>query len=284
MVDETPPAHRVTLSMTSVRHEVKHKTGGCYDALAMVKRVSRRRQEPGRVVAYRRVSTTDQAASGLGLDAQLREITAYATRHGLTVATVFTDEGVSGAAPLTERKALLAALQALGPGDTLLVAKLDRLSRGEPLEQAIIDELVARRRAKVVSTSGEGTAGDGPTETLMRGMLQLFARFERDLIRARTTAALQAKKARGERVGTLPYGQTETERRVLAAIEKYRATGLSLQGTADALNRHGFTTRTGSPWRPQYVASILATQRGTRQASVTKGRRAVAAALALAGV
>lgn len=225
-----------------------------------------------RAIAYRRVSTGDQVTSGLGLEAQTRAIDEHAKRHGLLVVERFSDEGVSGGRPLTDRPQLLAAIQALGDGDTLLVARLDRLSRGEALEQAVIDELVERRGARIISCSGEGTAGDSPTDTFVRHLLRLVARFGRDLIRARTKAALAAKKARGERVGALPYGQTDDERRVLNLIRTQRAGGASLKEAADALNAHGLTTRRGTPWRPQYVASLLKTASGAAR-PVPSGRR-----------
>ena len=238
----------------------------------------------GRAIGYVRVSTTEQVASGLGLDAQRHSLNAYASRQGWTLAAIHADEGQSGAAPLNERAGLLSAVQSLAPGDTLIVAKLDRLSRGDAIEAAIIEELIDRRRARVLSAAGEGTEHqDDPSAQLQRSIVQMFASYERGMIAARTRAALAAKKARGERVGTEPYGRTDAERRAVAVIEECRAAGYSHRETAEELNRQGFTTRRGSAWRWEYVRSIERTRAGQprRAASTSPRRKSHAAALAI---
>lgn len=237
----------------------------------------------GRVITYRRVSTGEQAASGLGLEAQTMALEAYAGRHGLQIASSFADEGVSGSAALGDRLGLLAALNALQAGDVLLVARLDRLSRGDVLEAAMLEEMVGRRGARIVSCQGEGTEGeDSPTQLLTRRLLQLVSHYERGLISARTRAALAAKRARGERVGAERYGRDDHERHILATIQDCRAAGYSLRESATELNRRGFRTRRGGEWRGQLVASLLATVHGTRRARpVRSAGHAIAAALTL---
>lgn len=141
------------------------------------------------------MSTSEQAGSGLGLEAQGSAIAASAGRLGLTVAATFTDAGVSGGLPLEQRPALLAAMDALSKGDTLVVAKRDRLGR-DVLNVALIERLAARKGARIVSAAGEGSEDDGPTSILMRQIIDSFAQYERALIRARTKAALSAKRAR----------------------------------------------------------------------------------------
>ena len=85
-----------------------------------------------------------------------------------------------------------------------------------------------------------------------------------------TRLALRSKCARGERAGTEPYGYRvngdgrtlhpfEPERQILMVIAECRSAGMSERKTADELTRRGFTTRTGSPWRHQYVRSLLRT-------------------------
>jgi len=97
----------------------------------------------------------------------------------------------------------------------------------------------------------------------MRGMLDLFAAYERDLIRARTRAALQAKRARGERVsGRAPVGfrfrdghvvSNEAERVVLAKAQALRAKGLSVRRVADMLNADGG----GRTWHVTTLRRVL---------------------------
>ena len=221
-----------------------------------------------RAIGYRRVSTADQAGSGLGLDAQQTAIAAAAARLGLPLGDTFTDAGVSGGLALEQRPALLAALDALGRGDVLIVAKRDRLGR-DVLNVAMLARLVERKGARILSAAGEGTDDDGPTSVLMRQIVDCFAQYERAIIRARTKAALAAKRARGERVGKIPFGyqlagdgqQLEpcaVEQRALGIIRACRAAGYTLRAIADELNRQSVTTRRGGAWRHQYVAGLLA--------------------------
>jgi DNA invertase Pin-like site-specific DNA recombinase len=222
----------------------------------------------GRAIGYRRVSTAEQVGSTLGLDAQQHAIDATAARLGLTVAATFTDAGVSGGLPLEQRPALLAALDALHRGDVLIVAKRDRLGR-DVLNVAMLERLTERKGARIVSSAGEGTDDDGPTSVLMRQIIDSFAQYERAIIRARTRAALAAKKVRGQRVGGVPFGfQVDTdgrsliphaaEQRAIALIVELRATGATFRAIADVLNARGFRSRTGRPWSWQSVQARTA--------------------------
>ena len=219
-----------------------------------------------RAIGYRRISPAGQAGSGLGLEAQQTAITAAAARLGLPLGDTFTDARVSGGLSLEQRPALLAALDALGRGDVLIVAKRDRLGR-DVLNVAMLARLVERKGARILSAAGEGTEDDGPTSVLMRQIVDCFAQYERAIIRARTTAALAAKKARGERVGGIPFGfqvgadgrtlePHAGEQRTLGVLRALRASGATLRAVADELNRQGFRTRSGAAWRHQYVATL----------------------------
>jgi DNA invertase Pin-like site-specific DNA recombinase len=218
-------------------------------------------------IGYLRVSTDDQAESGLGLEAQRASITAAAARLHLSLTRVVIEAGVSGALALTERPALLDAVSALGRGEVLLVAKRDRLGR-DVLEVALIEKSIAARGARVVSAAGEGTDNDEPNSLLMRRLMDSFAEYERLVIRARTKAALAAKRARGERIGNLPFGvqlaedevhlePAPVEQRLLARIRALRDQGLTTRQIAADLNAEGHRTRRGTAWRFQYVARNL---------------------------
>lgn len=217
---------------------------------------------------YLRVSTDGQADSGLGLDAQRSAIAAAAARHQLTVAEYFTDAGLSGALELANRPGLFAAVNALKRGDVLIVAKRDRLGR-DVIAVAMLERLTTRKGARILSAAGEGTEGDDASSMLQRRILDAFAEYERLIIGQRTRAALQAKRARGQRAGNLPYGFTlnadgstldvrADEQRVLSLLRELIAAGFTLREVAAELNRQGFRTRCGSAWRHQYVANLAA--------------------------
>jgi len=215
-------------------------------------------------IAYLRVSTQGQAESGAGLDAQYSSCVAYAERQGAQVAGCYRDEGVSGAYGLDKRPALLEAIDTLKKGDTLLVAKRDRLGR-DPIHVAMIERAIERKQARIVSAAGEGTEANDPASILMRRMIDAFAEYERLIIGARTKAALQAKKARGERVGHVPFGyqvneanqlsECPQEQWILAEINILRASGLSLREIADELNVRGIYNR-GNKWNHVAVKRV----------------------------
>ncbi len=212
-------------------------------------------------IAYLRVSTASQAESGAGLDAQLDAC----TRGAGSLAGVYREEGVSGKTGLDKRPALLEAIAELEKGDTLIVAKRDRLGR-DPLVVAMIEATIARKGARIVSAAGERTDSDSPTDILMRRMVDAFAEYERLIIGARTKAALQAKKARGERTGSIPYGfrcndgvclvKDELEQAAIVVIKEMNDKGLSLRNIAMRLEKLGYLPR-GKAWHPQSISNIL---------------------------
>jgi DNA invertase Pin-like site-specific DNA recombinase len=217
---------------------------------------------------YLRVSTGEQADSGAGLNAQADACQAFAQAQGMIVGGTYSDAGVSGAAGLDKRPGLLEALAELGRGGVLIVAKRDRLGR-DAIVLAMIEAAVSRKGARVVSAAGEGTESDEPTAILMRRMIDAFSEFERHVIKARTKAALQAKRRRGERVGELPYGFTleadgrtltpdAAEQAVIGKIHELRGEGHTLRSIAAELTRQGIlTTKGNATWTHQAVASIL---------------------------
>ena len=212
-------------------------------------------------IAYLRVSTDQQTQSGAGLDAQHDACLRVAGE----LAGVYRDEGVSGKTGLDKRPALLEAIAELGKGDVLIVAKRDRLGR-DPLVVAMIESAVQRKGARIVSAAGEGTDSDSPTDVLMRRMVDAFAEYERLIIGARTKAALQAKKARCERTGSIPYGfrcddgvnlvKDELEQAAIVVIKEMNIKGLSLRNIASRLEKLGYLPR-GKAWHPQSISNIL---------------------------
>src|SRR5204862_6543407 len=123
------------------------------------------------------------------------------------------------------RPGLLAAIDAVrahGAG-VLVVAKRDRLAR-DGLTAALVERLCEREAAGIQAADGAGN-GEGPEAQLLRGIVDLFAQYERAVIRARTKAALAVKKARGERTGGVPLGRVATCGRRVAVPEGGRAGG-----------------------------------------------------------
>lgn len=206
-----------------------------------------------KAIAYLRTSTDEQRH---GSAAQAAAIRGWATRAGVEVVATFEGAGISGGAKLDRRAALLGAVEALGVhgAGVLVVAKRDRLAR-DTLTAATVDRMVTRKGAAIVSADGIGN-GATPEAVLARRMADAFAEYERALIGARTKAALAVKKARGQRVGTVPYGwsvdgdgvhlvENVDEQRTIKAVKALRGEGLSHRKIAARLNDMGIRTRRG---------------------------------------
>lgn len=223
--------------------------------------------EATRVVGYIRVSTDDQ---NLGPDAQRAALQTWCDGNGAILVAVYEDHGLSGAAPLDKRPGLLTALDALPDHSAtiLLVAKRDRLAR-DVVVAAMVERLAERQGARVFTADGTANL-EGPEGMLMRGIVDLFAQYERAIIRTRTRAALLVKRERGEYTGgDTPYGfklsedggrlvPVSQEQDVLKAAQTLREQGLSLRAVATELQEMGYVNRRGRRFDPRQVSRMLA--------------------------
>lgn len=213
------------------------------------------------------MSTQGQAESGLGLDAQRAAILGYASSSGRFLAQLFEDAAVSGAAGLSDRPGLTALLVELRRGDVVVVAKRDRIAR-DVLLARLIEAAIEKKGARLVSAAGEGS-GDEPGDRLLRTILDAFAEFERDQIKARTKAALNVKRGRGQRIsGNVPYGyylgedgvhlqEHPHEQAMLKLAHELRQGGRSLREIARELFAQGFLSRKGGPFEASQIKRML---------------------------
>jgi DNA invertase Pin-like site-specific DNA recombinase len=138
------------------------------------------------IIGYARVSTDGQT-----LDAQQSALAAAGAER------VFAEK-VSGA--ISERKALARAIAACGPGDVLLVTRLDRLARSTRDLLNVLDA-VGKACAGFRSLADAWADTTTPHGRLMLTVLGGLAEFERELIRARTDEGRKRAQARGVRFG-----------------------------------------------------------------------------------
>ena len=164
-----------------------------------------------RIIAYERVSTARQGASGLGIEAQRQAIEGYAAARGSAILARFT-EVESGRNP--DRPELAKALHlAKVTGATLVIAKLDRLSRNAAFLLTLRDSGV--RFAAV----------DLPeANDLTVGIMALVAQQEREAISRRTKEALAVARSRGVRLGN-PNGAAALRRAGKGAVALRAAAG-----------------------------------------------------------
>ena len=208
-------------------------------------------------IAVLRVSTERQAKSGNGLSAQKKNIERFALENNLHIISWYSDEGISGSAPLEHREGLLKALTELKKGMVLLVHKIDRLSR-DLMTTLMVEKMISQKGGRLLSASNEGTGSNNPADVLMRRMLSCFSEFEKNLISARTKAALQARKADGYRVGTVPFGfdvgeenklvENASEQETLKFVASRRLIKETWRSIACELNEREMLNRAGRYW------------------------------------
>lgn len=218
--------------------------------------MNRRKNQPGDpavVVAYIRVSTDEQVESGAGIGAQRAAINSEVERRGWVLLETFTDAGVSGKS-IAGRPALAEALATIesGAAGTLMVSKLDRLSRSL-LDFASLMKRAQDRRWNLVALD-LGIDLSTPAGEFLASVMASAAQWERRIISQRTKDALAAKKATGVRIGRASQLPTETRRRL---VER-RAQGHSLRKIADDLNADRVATGQGAPrWHASSVRAAL---------------------------
>jgi DNA invertase Pin-like site-specific DNA recombinase len=208
---------------------------------------------PLRLAAYLRVSTSEQACSGAGIEAQRQAIEAACEQRGYELVEVLEDAGWS--AKDLNRPGITEALSMLedGTADGLIVAKLDRLSRSL-LDFAQLMES-ARTKGWTLIVLDLGLDLSTPSGELLASVLATFAQFERRLIGQRTKDALAVKRSQGVTLGRPRMLDPATVDRIVAE----RLAGRSLAAIAQGLTDDGVPTATGksSRWWPNTVRGIL---------------------------
>ena len=203
-------------------------------------------------VAYYRVSTDRQGRSGLGLDAQREAVARYLASVGGQLVGEHTEIETGKRNDRPELAKALAVCRKRR-GARLVIAKLDRLSRNVAFIATMMDSNV------------EFVACDNPHATrLTLHILAAVAEHEREMISARTKAALAAAKARGKALGR--YG-AETLAPAHKAAAQARAeelrpiltelAGRSTRTIAAELTARGIPTPRGGRWQAQSVANVL---------------------------
>lgn len=237
-------------------------------------------------ISYKRVSTDKQGANGLGIQAQEAAVYNYIQSVGGVLIAEYkeVESGRNCERPELE-KALSHARRSKA---TLIVAKLDRLSRNVAFLSALMEGNVPF------------VACDNPHATnFTLHILAAVAEHEAKMTSERTKAAMAVCKARGVRFGSAIPGfwqgtasdgtpmeekrrqglakahvvaarmKKEAARRayldILPIIREQKASGKSLQQIADHLNETGHTTRTGKRWNPMIVWRVLRREKMEKQ-------------------
>lgn len=210
-------------------------------------------------ILYCRVSTKEQGASGLGLAAQNRDLDLFLTTYAevpFEVIGEFTDI-LSGADDT--RPELTKALDLCRKtGATLLVSKLDRLSRKVSFIATLMEDPKVTFRVASIPRASK----------MELHLYAMLAEQERDFISLRTKAALVEARARGSKLGGLrpktekrneaiQAGADASAQKIAALLLPMKAAGKTLREIASALNASGITTPRGNQWSASQVMRTL---------------------------
>ncbi len=167
------------------------------------------------LVGYARCSTDSQ-----DLTAQRNVLTGL----GVAPDRIYVDHGLTGTN--RDRPGLREALAACHEGDTLVVAKLDRLARSLPDARDIVDELT--HRGVKLNLGGSVHEPTDPIGRLLFNVLAMVAEFEADLARMRTREGMKLAKAKGRLRGKQPKLKTRQEAHLVELWEAGRHTSAEL--------------------------------------------------------
>jgi len=216
-------------------------------------------------VAYYRVSTAKQGIRGLGMDAQEKAVSTYLDAQDGELIDSYreVESGKNDRRPEMEKALRRCRLT----GATLVIAKLDRLSRNAAFLMTLRDSEIAFVCCDLPEAN-----------SLTIGIIACMAEYERQMISERTKAGLAAKKARGEtwvdldQLARVRTGDTTaaTAARVEASVrrkaeiaevigemEQDAGESLSSRVVATRLNEAGYTTSRGNQWSHVAVLRVM---------------------------
>jgi DNA invertase Pin-like site-specific DNA recombinase len=222
-----------------------------------------------RVIGYMRVSGKGQVDEG-GFPRQEQVIRQFCETHGLELAQLVREEGVSGTVEGPDRPELSKVLQADGVG-AIVVEKLDRLSRELLVQELLIRD--ARRKDFAVFSAEFGRLEDvaskalTPSQTAMRQILGAMAEMDKSNAVSRMAQGRARVKAEtGRCEGRKPFGEGSNlhEKKVLHSILEMFDAGIKRRFIVTGLAALGLVNpNTGKPYQKSFICKLLRRHRST---------------------
>ena len=211
-------------------------------------------------ITYKRVSTKEQGKSGLGLEAQTRDINTFLENYSAQPYEVVAEyvEVQSGSSNAREQLSL-AIEQAKKHKATLLVAKLDRLSRKVSFIASLMEDKSISFKVACLPQA----------DNFQLHIYAALAEQEREFISQRTKAALKEAKARGVKLGglrdkTMKRNQVRKEKseefanNLIGVVGSMRSSGKTLAEIAESMQKAGIKTPRGMDnWSASQVSRVL---------------------------
>jgi DNA invertase Pin-like site-specific DNA recombinase len=210
-------------------------------------------------VVYTRVSTNEQGKSGLGLEAQERDIELFLSTFSEVPYEVlgrFQEVQSGGPDDRPELSRALALVRITGA--ELLISKLDRLSRKVAFIANLMDDKAIKLRVASMPSA----------DKFQLHIYAALAEQERTFISQRTKAALRAARERGQKLGGLRDATMrrnaavqakarQEANRIIRVVAPLRLAGATLSTIADTLNETGVPTSRGGKWTPTQVSRVM---------------------------
>lgn len=219
-----------------------------------------------KVAIYVRVSTQDQAEEGYSIEEQIDKLTKYCDIKDWYVYEIYKDPGFTGSTIDRPGMKKLVNDSKQHKFDTVLVYKLDRLSRSQKDTLYLIEDVFAKCNVDFVSLS-ENFDTSTAFGKAMIGILSVFAQLEREQITERMQMGKVGRARSGKAMGWTrpPFGYEYTEGKyivddfkaiVINKIYKEYLSGISITKLRDKLNDEGHLGK-DIPWSYRAIRSIL---------------------------
>ena len=232
-----------------------------------------------RAVAYIRLARDVASSARDSERARIEALETWAARARVEIASWQVDVGVDAMTPIAERPGLLAAYRAIAEQSAgiLVAANAEQFSLDElvawlieraALTQGAVIETADGSRAPIRTTAPAPKPREAEDIGYTRGAIELARAHQRVSFRERMRVSAEQRRARGLRVGNVPYGYKlaadglhleadEAEQAVIRAVHELSAAGRSQRGIAGELEVRGVVGRTGAPLRQTQIANIL---------------------------
>ena len=219
-----------------------------------------------KTIGYIRVSTEEQAQSGLSMDNQREKIAALAGLHDWNLVGMIEDPGFS--AGTTNRPGLQEVLSQVRSRKVkaVIILKLDRLTRNQKDLLSLL-EVFNRYGVRLVSVS-EQLDTNSASGRFFISMLGGISEWEKGVISERTGAAIdQLRKEKKKFTRHPPLGwrfdgsgrmiKHDPEQKTLRVIHELHADGLSLRKIGEELLGRGMTPRNGKGWSTSVIRNAI---------------------------
>lgn len=217
------------------------------------------------IYLYTRVSSSMQAESGAGEDAQLHDMRAHLARTGDTESAVYSDRVECRETSPLDRPGFSALLSVVRKGDQIMAKSWDRL--GTILEVPGLLRMLSKKGVNVVVCQGGDS--ESPEGMLLTNLLLSVAQFEVQALRKRTSAAIQSRRRNGLRYCRKIFGFDHTESGELVPNESEQGTiryilelreelGMTLAAIAETLESEGISPpEQGGRWHASTISRLV---------------------------